>query len=82
MELMERLAERYPRLYICPSENVEEAYVAAVTTGGRSANDLSHFIGSSKDWLRTEQPPAGPVEMLFLRNARSKQREIRISGKN
>lgn len=67
MELMERLAERYPQLYIRPSADAEEAYHAAVTTGKPVGNDLSHFICSEEDWLRTEQTPVGPVEMLFLK---------------
>lgn len=66
-ELMEQLAERYPQLCIRPSEDAEEAYLAAVTEGERAGGDLSHFIGSPEDWLRTVETPAGPVEMLYLR---------------
>ena len=67
MELIRLLGERYPQLYTRPSEDAEEAYLTAATTGERTGDDLSHFIGSGEDWLRTEQTPAGPVEMLFLK---------------
>ena len=66
-ELMEQLAERYPQLSIRPAGDAEDAYLAAVTAGERTGSDLSHFIGSPEDWLRTVETPAGPVEMLFLR---------------
>ena len=66
MELIKLLAERYPQLYTRPSEDAEEAYLTAATTGERAGDDLSHFIGSEEDWLRTELTPAGPVEMLFF----------------
>ena len=66
-ELMEQIAARYPQLYIRPAGDTEEAYLAAVTAGEHTGSDLSHFIGSPEDWFRTVETPAGPVEMLFLR---------------
>ena len=66
-EVIKLMAERYPQLTVPPSENAEEAYLAAATAGEGLGSDLPHFIGSREDWLRTEQTPAGPVEMLFLR---------------
>lgn len=66
--IMETLAERYPSLYVDPfSEGAEEAAETAVMTGMPPARkDLSHFLGSGRDWLRTEETPAGPVEILYL----------------
>lgn len=66
-ELITQLSERYPQLTVRPSEDAEDAYLAAVTAGEPAGSDLSHFIGSPEDWMRTEQTPAGPVEMLFFK---------------
>lgn len=65
--LFNLLAERYPQLYVRPSENSEDAYRAAAGRGEPPERELGHFIGSKEDWLRTEQTPAGPVEVLFLK---------------
>ena len=65
--IIEKLAERYPQLYVRPSEDSEEAYRMANGRGEPPSDDLSHFIGSDEDWLRTEETPAGPVEVLFLK---------------
>ena len=76
-KLIEQLAERYPQLYIRPGEDKEEAYRIAVTTGEHPESDLSHFIGSEEDWLRVEQTPAGPVEMVFLKQRQDFETFIR-----
>ncbi len=78
--LMELLAERYPQLYIRPAEGTEDAYKAAVTQGNAPGHDLSHFIGSDEDFLRIEQTPAGPVEVLFLKERGDFETFLRCIG--
>ena len=80
MQRIRNMAERYPQLYVRPSKEAEEAHHAAVTTGKPVGNDLSHFIGSEEDDLRTEQTPAGPVEMLFLRQRADFETFLRCIG--
>lgn len=65
--LFEELAQRFPTLYVAPGPDAEDAYKLAFTRGIVPAEkSLSHFVGSESDWLRVEQTPAGPVEVLFL----------------
>lgn len=65
--VVEQLARRFPQLYVRPAQDAEEAYVRAAAKGiAPEPLDLSHFCGSDADWLRTEQTPAGEVEVLFL----------------
>ncbi len=79
MTLMEELAERYPQLYVAPSKDSEEAYKRAVQTGeAPEEKDLSHFIGSSGDWLKTEMTPAGEVEILHLKERADFETFVRI----
>ncbi len=79
MTLMEKLAERYPQLYVAPSDHSEEAYKRAVQTGeAPEEKDLSHFIGSSGDWLKKEDTPAGEVEILHLEERADFETFVRI----
>lgn len=77
--LMDQLAERYPQLYIRPSEHAEEDVQRAVRSGEAPLEkELSHFIGSGQDWLRTEDTPAGPVEILYLHERRDFETFVQI----
>ena len=78
--LMEALAERYPELWIRPAEDTADAYRAAVCRGSVTERDLSHFIGNDEDELRTEQTPAGPVEVLYLRERADFETFLRCVG--
>lgn len=78
--LMELLAERYPQLCIRPAEGTEDAYKAAVIQGTAPGHDLSHFIGSDEDFLRMEQTPAGPAEVLFLKERGDFETFLRCVG--
>lgn len=77
--ILEQLAERYPQLYLVPGEGMETAYREVVARGNPPETvSLSLFHGSSGDWLRTEETPVGPVEILFLENREDFENFLRI----
>ena len=79
MKIMEQLAERYPQLYVAPSDHAEEAYAKAVRQGeALEERSLAHFIGSEKDWLKKEETPAGEVEILHLEERADFETFLRI----
>ena len=68
MMVIETLAKRFPQLYLKPQTGVSqsELYRAIVRKGYRYEGSLSHFTGSAKDSLTSEQTPAGEVTVVLL----------------
>lgn len=65
------LAQRFPQLYIAPAEGVDEAYRMAAARGiAPEGASLAHFATSEEDELRVVDTPAGPVEVVFLKDRR------------
>ncbi len=79
--LMSKLAERFPQLYVAPAEDATDAHRAASGYGLAPSNaNLDHFIGSSEDELRHVDTPAGPIEVLFLKERHDFETFLQIIG--
>ena len=77
--ILGQLAEKYPQLYLVPGEGMEAAYREVVGKGNPpGTTSLALFHGSVQDWLRTEETPAGPVEVLFLHHREDFENFLRI----
>ena len=76
---IEALARRFPQLYVAPAEGTQDAHRLARTQGiaPEDAN-LEHFVGSEEDELREVETPAGPVEVLFLKNRKDFETFLQI----
>ena len=78
---IEALAKRFPQLYVAPAEGAEEANRAAAGRGRiPEGASLDHFVGSDEDELRVVDTPAGPVEVLFLKERADFETFLRIVG--
>ena len=65
---IEALANRFPQLYVAPGPEALDAHRSASTRGvAPEGANLEHFITSDEDELREVDTPAGPVEVLFLK---------------
>lgn len=64
--MIEKIAERYPQLYIAPREGASagEEFRARAKEGLTDAGTLAHFIGSPADKYAEMRTPAGTVEVL------------------
>ena len=66
-DVIASLAQRFPQLYLTPSEDALEAYRAAAGRGIAPEHaTLDHFVGNPADELRSVDTPSGPVEVVFL----------------
>lgn len=80
-EAIEMLAERFPQLYVAPEEGAQDAHRMANGRGIRpEESNLSHFVISEEDELREVETPAGPVEVLFLKDRRDFETFLQIIG--
>lgn len=80
-DALEALARRFPQLYVAPAEGALEAHRLASGQGIAPENgNLDHFIGSDLDELREVDTPAGPVEVLFLRERADFETFLQIIG--
>lgn len=78
---IEALATRFPQLYVAPADDAEEAYKRAATRGiAPEGANLDHFVTSDEDELREVQTPAGPVEVVFLKERADFECFLRIMG--
>lgn len=67
-EALETLAKRFPQLYVAPAEGAQDAHRLASGRGiAPDGANLQHFKTSGEDELRQVPTPAGPVEVLFLK---------------
>ena len=64
--MIERIADRYPQLYLAPEEGASKSddYRLRAKEGWTEDGSLAHFIGSSKDRYALVRTPAGAVETL------------------
>ncbi|MBR1829545.1 MAG: hypothetical protein IJ781_08565 [Atopobiaceae bacterium] len=75
------LAARFPQLYIAPAEDTQDAFRAASGRGivPEGAN-LDHFLTNPEDELREVDSPAGPVEVVFLKERADFETFLQIIG--
>ena len=67
-EVIRKLAEIYPQLYLRPGEEGAKEYEVIVRKGlDAQVKDLSHFLTSPADSSVPEQTPAGEVRVTTLR---------------
>ena len=82
-DAIEALAKRFPQLYVAPAEGAQEAHSRASTQGVAPENaNLDHFVTSEEDELREVATPAGPVEVLFLKERVDFETFLQIVGNN
>lgn len=75
------LACRFPQLYVVPAEGVEAANRLAAGRGiAPSQARLDHFLTSDDDELRVVETPAGPIEVLFLKERADFETFLQIVG--
>lgn len=75
------LAQRFPQLYVAPAEGAQEAHRLASGYGMAPVDaSLDHFVTTGDDELRVVDTPAGPVEVLFLKERRDFETFLQIVG--
>lgn len=80
-EALEALAMRFPQLYVAPAEGAQDAHRLAAGRGIAPENaSLDHFITTEDDELREVDTPAGPVEVLFLKNRADFETFLQVVG--
>lgn len=80
-EAIVALAQRFPQLYVAPAEDALEAHRMAAGRGvAPFGANLDHFVGSPEDELREVDTPAGPVEVLFLKDRSDFETFLQIVG--
>jgi len=68
LRVLEGLAVRFPSLYVAPHEDALATWRQAALKGIPPANArLDHFMGTEMEELTVADTPAGPVEVIFLR---------------
>ena len=78
---IEELAQRFPQLYVAPAEGAQDAHRLAGGMGIAPPDaNLEHFITSEEDELREVETPAGPVEVLFLKERKDFETLLQIIG--
>ena len=78
---LEALAARFPQLYVAPAEGVQEAHRLARAFGAAPEGaNLDHFISTDEDELREVDTPAGPIEVLFLKNRQDFETFLQVVG--
>ena len=80
-EVIQALAGRFPQLYVAPAEGAQELHRLASGRGiVPSAASLAHFVTSDEDELRAVETPAGPVEVVFLRERADFETFLQVIG--
>lgn len=78
---IEALAARFPQLYVAPAEDALEAHRLASGRGiVAQGASLAHFSTSPDDELREVDTPAGPVEVVFLKQRADFETFLQIIG--
>lgn len=79
--VIESLAERFPQLYIAPGEDAQTLHRLAAGRGiVPTGAQLDHFSTTSQDELRQVETPAGPIEVVFLKNRDDFETLLQIIG--
>ncbi len=80
-EALEALAQRFPQLYVAPAEGAQDIHRRAAAFGIEpDGATLDHFITTPEDELREVDTPAGPVEVLFLKERADFETFLQIVG--
>ncbi|MDO4400196.1 MAG: hypothetical protein Q4D27_04525 [Coriobacteriia bacterium] len=80
-EVIEALARRFPQLHVAPAEDSQEAYRMAALRGVAPQDArLDHFHTTGEDELRVVETPAGPVEVVFLKDRADFETFLQIIG--
>lgn len=67
MNIIEKLAETYPQLYLNPDSESRESYREIVLKGGQpESRSLSHFHPDERDCIETIDTPAGETCVITL----------------
>ena len=75
------LATRFPQLYVAPAEGVQDVHRVAAGYGiAPEGANLDHFITTPDDELRVVMTPAGPVEVLFLKERADFETLLQVIG--
>ena len=75
------LAKRFPQLYVAPAEEAQEAHRLASGRGqAPEGANLGHFASTPDDELRLVDTPAGPVEVLFLKDRGAFETFLQVVG--
>lgn len=75
------LVSRFPQLYVAPAEDAREAHRFASGYGiAPEGANLDHFKTSEEDELFDIETPAGPVEVLFLKERADFETFLQIIG--
>ena len=78
MNVIKKLADDYPQLYLNPDTDSREAYRRIVLQGGEPEHkSLAHYTGDPSDCLETAETPAGPVRVATLGSRRDFELVIR-----
>ena len=79
--VIEALAKRFPQLYVAPAEGAQEAYKLAAGRGiAPEGATLDHFLTNPEDELREVDTPAGPVEVVFLKERADFETLLQVIG--
>lgn len=80
-EALQVLAQRFPQLYVAPAEGAQDAHRAAAGRGiAPEGANLDHFTSTPEDELRIVDTPAGPIEVLFLKDRADFECLLKIIG--
>lgn len=78
---IESLARRFPQLYVAPADDAAEAgRLARVRGTVPDGANLDHFASTDEDELREVETPAGPIEVLFLKDRSDFETFLQIIG--
>lgn len=79
--VIEALASRFPQLYVAPAQGAQSAHGMASRRGQVPENaTLDHFVTTDDDELREVATPAGPVEVVFLKDRSDFETFLQIIG--
>lgn len=79
--VIEQLSKRFPQLYVAPAEDATDEHRMASGRGiVPDGASLSHFQTSSADELRMVDTPAGPVDVVFLKNRTDFETFLQVIG--
>lgn len=77
-QVIEKLAEVYPQLYLNPDKDPIESYKAVVLQGVQPpAKDCSQYHGDSRDRIEMLDTPVSPVTTVFLHDRSDFERFFR-----
>lgn len=80
-DVIKALAARFPQLYVAPADGAQDAHRRAAGNGiAPEGANLEHFKTNPEDELRAVDTPAGPVEVVFLKERADFETFLQIIG--